>query len=120
VFEITIADSIGAPQEPRSAMSGSDQRFAALGVLAGYRSGKKSRPLTISTAFFSAPTNGIALKPVSSVPLTTPFRRIVDRTVAAAIAVPRTGIDRRNRRDNLAPPHLVSFCPILMDNGRSK
>ena len=101
-------------------MSGSDQRFAALAVLVGYLSGKKSRPLTISTTFFIAPTNGMALRPVSSVPLTTPFRRIVDRTVAAAIAVPRTGIDRRNRRDNLAPPHLVSFCPTLMDNGLSK
>ena len=82
--------------------------------LAGYRSGKKSRPLTISAMFLSAPTNGTALRPVSIVPLTTPLRRTVDTTVATAIAVPTIGIERRSLRDNRAPPHLVNRFPIVM------
>ena len=90
-----------------------DQRFA-------YRSGKKSRPRTISAAFFSAPTNGTAFSPVSSVPLTTPFRRTVAKIVAAAMTVPRTGIERLSRRDSRAPPHLVNFCPILIRVARCK
>jgi hypothetical protein len=41
---------------------------------------------------------------VSSVPLTTPLRRIVDATVATATTVPMIGIDRRSRRESRAPP----------------
>ena len=34
--------------------------------------------------------------------------------VATAMAVPMTGTDRLRLRDNRAPPHLVSFWPILI------
>lgn len=73
-----------------------------------YRSGKKSRPRTTSMMFLAAPTSGTAFSPVSSAPLITPLRRIVDATVAAATAAPTHGSDRAIRRDNLAPPHLAS------------
>ncbi len=63
-----------------------------------------------------APTIGVAFNPVSSVPLTTPFRRTVETMVATAMAVPMTGTDRLSLRDNRAPPHLVSFWPILILN----
>ena len=72
------------------------------------RSGKKSRPLAISTAFFTAPMPGMAFKPVSNMPPRTPFRRIAATTVAAARAAPRIGIDRDSRRDSLAPPHRTT------------
>lgn len=58
--------------------------------------------------FFANPTNGVALSPVSSAPLITPLRRIVDATVATAIVAPIQGSDRETRRDNLAPPQLAS------------
>ena len=64
--------------------------------------------------FFAAPIPGIALSPVSSAPLTTPFLRIVETTVAAAIAAPRIGIERATRLENRAPPHRASRCPMLM------
>jgi len=64
--------------------------------------------------FLAAPTSGTAFNPVSSAPLITPLRRIVDATVAAAIAAPTHGSDRETRRDNLAPPQLASRCAIVM------
>ena len=92
---------------------------------AGKRSGNRSRPRQISKAFFTRPTTGTALSPVSSDPLITPLRRIVAATVATANTVPTIGIDRRSRRDNLAPPYRVTLRPILMrpevqNNGQSQ
>jgi hypothetical protein len=58
--------------------------------------------------FFAAPTIGIPFSPVSMAPLMTPFRRIVDATVATAMAAPIHGSDRDIRRDSRAPPQLTS------------
>jgi len=57
--------------------------------------------------FFAAPTIGIAFNPVSTAPLITPFRRIVDATVTTAIAAPIHGSDRDTRRESRAPPQLA-------------
>jgi hypothetical protein len=78
------------------------------GFCTRFLSGKKSRPLAISSAFFAAPMPGIALRPVSNAPPITPFRRMVAMTVAIAIAAPIIGIDLDKRRDSLAPPHLAT------------
>jgi hypothetical protein len=51
---------------------------------------------------------------VSSAPLITPFFRIVDATVASAIAPPTQGNDRDSRRDSRAPPHLATRWVIVM------
>ena len=66
--------------------------------------------------FFTAPMPGIAFRPVSRAPLSTPFRRIVETTVAAAMAAPRIGIERDMRREKRAPPHRASLCPMLMQS----
>ena len=44
----------------------------------------------------------------------TPFRLIVATTVAAAIAAPRIGIDRENRRDSRAAPHRARCSVTAM------
>ena len=83
-------------------------------TVGGYRSGKKSLPRSISIPFLSAPTSGIALSPVSSVPLTSPFRRTVAAIVATAMTAPRIGTDRRSRCDSLTPPYRTSRCCMLI------
>jgi len=82
---------------------------------AGRRSGKKSFPRASSTTFFAAPINGTALRPVSSVPPTTPFRRIVEKTVATAIALPTHGSERLRRRERRAPPQRTTRFDRVMD-----
>jgi hypothetical protein len=62
----------------------------------------------------AAPMPGKALRPVSSTPLITPFRRMVATTVAAAIAAPRIGRDRESRRDNRAVPQRASRERLVM------
>ena len=47
-------------------------------------------------------------------PLITPFRRIAEKTVAAAIAAPSTGSARAIRRDNRAPPQRAIRCVIVI------
>jgi len=68
----------------------------------------KSRPRTSSQAFFTAPRNGVAFRPVSSAPRRKPFRRIVVATPASAIAAPIHGSARLTRFDNRRPPHRTS------------
>ena len=62
----------------------------------------------------AAPTNGIALSPVSSVPLMSPLRLTVETTVARAIAPPIQGMDFANRRDSRALPHLATRFVIVI------
>ena len=77
---------------------------AAAGRRVRHRSGKKSRPRATSMMFFAAPTSGTAFNPVSSAPLITPFRRIVDATVATAMAAPIHGSDRETRVSTILRP----------------
>jgi hypothetical protein len=64
--------------------------------------------------FFAAPTNGTEFSPVSSAPLMTPLRRIVDATVTTATAAPIHGSDRDTRRDSRAPAQLAIRFDIVM------
>jgi hypothetical protein len=89
--------------------------FTAGGATLGqYRSGKKSRPRMTSNTFLAAPTSGTAFKPVSSAPLITPLRRMVDATVTIATAAPIHGSDRDTRLESRAPPQLVIRCVIVI------
>ena len=72
-------------------------------------SGMKSRPRATSTAVLSAPTNGIASRPVSTVPPITPLRRMEPATVNEAIAPPSHGSDLDSRRAALAPLQLTQL-----------
>jgi len=87
---------------------------------APYRSGKKSRPRAISTMFLAAPTRGMAFRPVSSVPLITPLRLMVDATVATAMRAPTQGRERDRRRERRAPPQRVTRCVIVMPPPRAR
>jgi len=57
-----------------------------------------------STAFFTAPTKGVAFSPVSSAPRKNPFLLMVAATVATASAAPMIGTLRDILRESLAPP----------------
>ena len=72
--------------------------------------------------FLAAPRNGIALSPVSMIPLKKPFRFIVATTVATAIAVPMMGTERETLRDSRTPPHrtnlfVVAIPPLSSPSG---
>ena len=57
--------------------------------------------------------NGIASKAVSTVPPTSPLRRIDPAMVRTAIAPPSHGTDLERRRAALAPPQLTIVLVAL-------